>query len=91
MEFRVFGDASLTVTDNNITETKLWPNPTTNSIKISNYKEFQNLSVYNSVGQLVLQQNINNESIDISKLNSGIYIFKLSGSNTTINKFIIKN
>ena len=71
----------------------IYPNPVTDRIYI-NYFTSQNLKmhVYNSVGQCVLQRELNNQTneIDISSLTRGIYILKLTSSNGTIEKKIIK-
>ena len=74
-------------------ELQLYPNPTTDKINIS-ISIGQNLimQVYNTVGQCVMQKELNNftNSIDISSLINGIYILKITSPNGTIEKKIIK-
>jgi hypothetical protein len=71
----------------------IYPNPATNRIMII-YADNQsvNLSVYNIVGELVLQRELVNteNEIDISSLTTGIYILKVTGSDWTAQKKIIK-
>lgn len=76
----------------NITKNKTWyqskiyPNPARNFIKIENAEntKCQSVGIYNYLGQLVLELNGNKETIDISGLNDGIYFVKLYHSNGII-------
>jgi uncharacterized protein (TIGR02145 family) len=51
-----------------------------------------NLSVYNIVGELMLQRELNNmtNEIDISALTTGIYIIKVTGADWTMQQKLIK-
>ncbi|APY12281.1 hypothetical protein BWZ22_14075 [Seonamhaeicola sp. S2-3] len=90
MEFRVFETESLSINEiNNTSEIKLWPNPATNQVNIRFNNNFHTLKVYNYVGKLVVNQSINSNLVDTSNLNPGLYIFQLSGNNSTITKTII--
>ena len=57
---------------------KMFPNPTTGIVEIESAKIIDNVSVYNVLGQEVLQSktNSNRISVDISDFTAGIYIVK---------------
>ncbi|QDO94559.1 T9SS type A sorting domain-containing protein [Formosa sediminum] len=48
------------------------------------------LTIYDAVGKTILNKKIEGEAVDISKLNSGIYIFRLTVDHDSITKRIIK-
>jgi hypothetical protein len=90
LEFRVFGEDLLSIENLSSTEqVLLWPNPATTTIHLSSYKDFNKLSVYDTLGKLIFSQVIHEESIDISNLKPGIYHFKFSGVYKTIAKRVI--
>ncbi len=61
--------------DNNI---KLYPNPSSNNISLSNINSKTSISIYNIQGELVLYEIIyQDKSINISNLSNGIYIVKV--------------
>lgn len=59
---------------------KIYPNPTNNSIQIAHTKniDFNSVSIYNSSGQLVLKHDYYSPTIDVTKLEKGIYFIKVS-------------
>ena len=64
---------------------KLFPNPSNSKyVKIKFNKAIHHktqIEIYNSFGQLIsLQNEINNDELDLSQLNTGIYFIKLSSS-----------
>lgn len=68
----------------------VYPNPTIATIyfKTSENLLNENVSIYNTTGQLVLESKIeNNNSLDINKLSSGIYLIQFS--NKKFNSFKI--
>ena len=71
---------------------KMFPNPTNGSSIFFSIKEDAKIKVYNLLGKLVLQKeiNLNNNEINISRLNSGIYIVKVSSGDQFITKKLIK-
>ena len=90
-EFRVFGEKL--VSNNNIfvnNEVTLSPNPAESTVTISGGEEFDIISVFDQSGRKVIQENIKNlKTIDISELQSGIYIVKLEGNGKhTVEKLI---
>lgn len=70
---------------------KVYPNP--NSSGVLNIENAANgvLSIYNTMGQKVITQNIDetNSSIDISKMTKGIYIVILESNGTKLNTKLI--
>ncbi|MBC7640923.1 MAG: T9SS type A sorting domain-containing protein [Flavobacterium sp.] len=61
-------------TDNNL---KIAPNPTKNTLTITNTANIKEISIYNTLGQL-LQTNIQvSKTIDVSDLQSGNYFMKI--------------
>mgnify|MGYP006089988655 FL=1 len=73
---------------------KLYPNPTKNLINFNNLKsKFENLEIYNVVGQLLNNISIDGSSlnsIDISSYEEGIYIFKFRKPNVLKTLRVIK-
>jgi hypothetical protein len=69
-----------------ITETKLvvYPNPATDYVYIANIPENTTINVYNMLGNLVKSKiSISTtEQVDINDLPSGVYIIRLSGTQT---------
>jgi hypothetical protein len=68
-----------------------YPNPTNEILNIKNNKEVEitSLSIYNSLGQLILVATGNNSFIDVSSLKTGTYLLKIVSNNgTTCTKFI---
>lgn len=90
LEFRVFEGDPLGIDDFNTEEVVLTPNPASNYINIVGAKDYKTLTVYDQVGKLIINQPIKGESIDISSLKSGIYIFRLTGDDRIVNRRVIK-
>lgn len=57
----------------------IYPNPATNFINVENVKQYKTIRIFNVGGELIKTINNKNNHIDISTLNSGVYIIK-SGS-----------
>ena len=77
--------AALANTSFNVANVKMYPNPTSNSFTIDAENNIENVSLFNVLGQKVVSKNYNSNSVivNISNLQSGIYIVK-----TTINGVI---
>ena len=74
-------------------EIQIYPNPANDKLNIDcAIVRYLSMQVYNTVGQCVLQKELNNKTntIDISSLTRGIYILKFSSANGTFEKKIIK-
>ena len=79
--------------ESNQINVKIYPNPAIDRITID-YAENENLnlSVYNIVGELVLQKILTNHKniIDIGSLSKGIHLIKLTNKQGTIQQKLIK-
>ena len=80
---------ALSITDVDIVDLKLYPNPATNFINITSSETIDQVELYSILGKKVLEVNHTN-SIDISAMNSGIYFVKINSGNRTISKKIVK-
>lgn len=69
-------------------EIVLYPNPAKNEIKLKGILKKASYQIYFTDGKLVKQGFYNSsESINISKLNSGVYILKINGQTFKFNKY----
>ncbi|MDC9721743.1 MAG: M1 family aminopeptidase [Urechidicola sp.] len=84
---------SLGIVDTNYLESKLtiYPNPAANSFQIKNSSEIliENISIYNILGQLVLN-NQQSENINIESLATGLHFVKIETNQGTVYKQLIK-
>ncbi len=72
---------------------RLYPNPVTNLLNIQASEIIKKIQVINSIGQVVLtNDNVNMEthSIDMRNMTQGVYFIRISTSETTIIKKIIR-
>ncbi len=70
---------TLQVPNLNIFDIKLYPNPTISKVYINVQSDIE-VKVYNMIGQIILKTQ--EKSIDLSRLNSGTYIFKVKDLTT---------
>ncbi|MBT0606856.1 T9SS type A sorting domain-containing protein [Aequorivita echinoideorum] len=71
----------------------IYPNPSTNGFVniVSKVSGAKAVAVYDVLGKEVINTTINGDRLDVSKLNSGIYIVKIAqGKTTTTQKLIVK-
>jgi len=68
----------------------LHPNPANNEITIDGLKYFKGYRIFDMIGRTVMNEKVNSSSdkIDISALQSGIYIIEISGDVNQALKFI---
>lgn len=80
---------TLSLTDKKINEFLVYPNPTKNSLNFKvPFNENFKVSVFDILGKNVLNATLEtNKPLDVSKLNSGIYILKFNDYNTNL-KFV---
>lgn len=72
----------------------MYPNPAVNKIQISNEtKNSLNVVVYNILGDAMLSKRISgdNNQIDITSLQAGIYIVSFTDGKRTTTKRLVKN
>ena len=73
----VFGDVTLSSSSSlRYGNTKVYPNPTNGIVNISGLRSFKTISVHNLLGQEVKRFDNASSSIDISDLNTGIYLLR---------------
>ena len=71
----------------NIQKNKLFPNPSTDYIQVSNLTKANNYIIYNSVGTIISEGTISNaEKIEVKNYSNGIYFLKFENGNAL--KFI---
>jgi hypothetical protein len=71
---------------------KMYPNPSKGILNIASDVSIGNISIYNTLGQLVVKQTISNnqESINVSALPNGVYILSAQIGNEVVRKQFIK-
>ncbi|WP_299114083.1 BspA family leucine-rich repeat surface protein [uncultured Winogradskyella sp.] len=69
----------------------LYPNPASRSFKLKGLKALSMLKVYDINGRLIMKQNyLEDQAIDMSRYEDGIYIIEISTGHSTIIKRLIK-
>jgi hypothetical protein len=74
-----------------VSKVKLYPNPTSNVLNIESEGTIQNISIFNILGQEVVNKLTNESSVrlDVSGLNAGVYVVKtIIDGNVSSTKFI---
>ena len=83
---RLLGGSGLLNNDEftiNQNKIKLYPNPSSDFIKISGLSKNENFSIYNLLGEKIKNGTIGtNEAIDIHNFSDGLYFLKLENGNT---------
>ncbi|WP_430413095.1 T9SS type A sorting domain-containing protein [Kordia sp.] len=73
-------------------DVNLYPNPVKNTLHISKTNEIKSLEIYAIQGKLIRTQKSQFETIDMSKLQSGLYFVKLTDNANRSNTFkVVKN
>ena len=82
----------LSVNDNVLSQISLYPNPSTDliTINIPSSIELESTILYDLLGKVVLS-NSNNNQVNLSSLPTGVYILKITTSNGSITKKVIRN
>ena len=93
-EFKIFGNqasTTLSSVDNEISELKMYPNPSDGYITFN--KSIYIVEIFDITGKkaMIFENIITNQELDISKLDTGYYIIKIyNGINVENKKLIIK-
>lgn len=83
--------ATLSTSDFNLTQNiSIYPNPTSSSVSISSATKILSLELYNLLGKRILITK-NSNKLDLSNLNSGVYLVKIQTEKGETTKKIIKN
>ena len=84
-------NTSLGLKNNVVPETHIYPNPTSEILHISSYQPIDTISIYDLSGKLVCTKKIlEDKTVSISQLSSGLYIIKIQTDNTFEFKKVIK-
>lgn len=88
-----FGEPIGVVNNTEVSTFKIYPNPVQNTLNITNTLENAYLVVYNSQGQVVLEQDLisSKESVATSSLPAGYYIVKVFNEKTSFTKSFVKH
>jgi len=85
------GDMILGINESESILFSIYPNPVKNYITIqSEPNEFNNIKVFNILGQLIETFNPENNRIDVSFLNSGVYFLQLNSTSKKVTVKFIK-
>jgi hypothetical protein len=86
---RDLGSASLGEKEQ--TEIEIYPNPTIGLLQIKGLNSKTTFHVINLLGQVIADGELETESLDLTKLDNGTYLLKLTFGNKTIVKTFVKN
>ena len=94
-EFRVFGEGErifTSLSDINSNKVFLSPNPAQSVVTIEGAELYDKVSIYDQSGRVVLQRRLATigKTLDINELQSGIYIVRFEGDDTTHSCKLIK-
>jgi len=81
---------TLSTEDFDIASIMMYPNPAKDFITISNADKIYEVVVFDVTGKEVVRTKLVNGSVDISQLNSGMYLVNLIGNNTNVVKKLVK-
>jgi hypothetical protein len=86
-DIRVGGDPLFTRAPEMANQLQVYPNPASDFITIRNSMEIQSLEIYDLAGRIIYSANSHTleSRVDVSDLNQGIYILRVSANNTPIN------
>ncbi len=87
---RVYQNTELSIDEAFANKFNVYPNPTSDYIKIASEENIDSVALYNSIGQLIFEKKEHTKLLNVERLKSGIYILKIySGANATIKKVLI--
>ena len=82
---------ALSINDQNKKDVELYPNPASEKVYFKGLDNYTKVSVYDLFGRLILKNKTNENSLDISELESGIYYFEFYVQENKIVKKVIVN
>jgi len=83
-------NGALGLGDNNQNSFSVYPNPANGYVNITSQTSGdKNVTVYNVLGKQVINTTINTDRLDISNLNSGVYIIKISQNGVSSTKKLV--
>ncbi|MFC4414339.1 T9SS type A sorting domain-containing protein [Kaistella carnis] len=78
----------LAVSDSQKSQVSVYPNPTSDFIRIQNVKELQNVRIFDMSGKIVKETS--SSDIDVRNLSAGQYILNIYSGNEVISRKFIK-
>lgn len=85
-----FAYSSLKRSENNISNLKIYPNPANTQVTItSDSFATKTVEIYNILGKKVLSTKANNEPINVSNLNKGVYVIKITEEDKTASRKLV--
>ncbi len=83
---------TLSVTNTSIIENNFYPNPLNGNKLFIDTNQDLNIEIFNILGKRIISDEVNSNKnyLNLSNLNSGIYLIKISNGNQTITKKLIK-
>lgn len=88
---RVYQNTTASIDDSFEESIKIYPNPTDSVFQIDSKNQLDQIALYDLLGTEVLNRTVHTDRVDVSNLNSGIYLLKMkSGNNTLTRKIVVK-
>ena len=84
-------ESFLATGNNKISMITLYPNPTSDYLKIKSERKINNVQIFDMSGKLLISSKINDSKVDVSKLTNGLYLINLITESGVINSKFIKN
>ena len=83
--------SNVSVGENQLSNVKLYPNPTSGQLNIE-AEEMTSISVYDLVGQCLMQMSVKDgqATLDMSQLQNGIYLIKVSTANGSVMQRVVR-
>jgi hypothetical protein len=90
---RSLSDMTLSVVNKSLNEFAVFPNPTSlGYVNISSRSQTaMKVKVFDIIGKQVINETITNNRLNVSSLNTGVYIMRISQNNATVTKKLIIN
>ncbi|MEW4925187.1 family 16 glycosylhydrolase [Algibacter sp. 2305UL17-15] len=87
---RVYQNTGLSIPKNNHGNFEVFPNPFSGFLNIKSEVTIDEVQIYSLLGNLVFHKNLPKTAIDISNLNTGMYLLYVYAENTVSIKKIVK-
>jgi beta-glucanase (GH16 family) len=88
---RVYQNTSLGLEEIAQEEFSVYPNPVSSTVNIGSNVEISSIALYNTYGQRIVEKKSNTNALDVSQLNHGIYMLKITSGNRIVTKRIMVN
>ena len=87
---RVYKSDALDISKHELLDVRIFPNPANNKVKISSASKIDRVELYDIIGKLVLAENISSNTLDVGKINNGLYVLRVySGEKYSTKKLVI--